>query len=130
MNTILISIRKRHLKNMMKGKKTWELRRTRPRIDPPFRVLCCVVGTGGSVEAAWICDRVACLSGADAKHIARLACLTPEEVREYKREGTLFGWHVQEGTLWDWKGLGIARHVTDYGIRRPPQSWRYVEAED
>ena len=130
MNTILISIRKRHLKNMMKGKKTWELRRTRPRIDPPFRVLCCVVGTGGSVEAAWICDRVACLSGADAKHIARLACVTPEDVRQYRLHGPLYGWHIQEGTLWDWKGLGIARHITDYGIRRPPQSWRYVEAED
>lgn len=130
MKTVLISIKKRHLNNMLKGKKKWELRRTKPRLEPPFRVLCCVSGTCGSVEAAWICDKVVPLSYRDARHVAALGYVTIEEAGEYQRRGPLFGWHVQEGTLWDWKGLGIAKHITDYGIRTPPQSWRYVEDED
>ena len=125
--TIMLTIRKRHLNHMRQGVKGWELRKTRPRIKPPFRVLCCVSGTAGSVEAAWICDSVVSLNGADVNHVARIACVTPEEVRAYRREGDLYGWHIQDGTFRDWKAEGIPKHITDFSIRRPPQSWCYAE---
>lgn len=126
MITIMITIRKRHLNNMRKGVKPYELRLTRPKVSPPFRVLCCVSGTGGAVEAAFTCPACPELTCPDGK-IAELGHITVEEVRSYRREGTLYGWKVED--FEDWKAEGRAKHITDYGITRPPQSWCYVRRD-
>ncbi len=128
LETVLISIRARHLNNIRRGKKKYELRKSRPRVEPPFRVLCCVSGTAGTVEAEFVVDRVAFMTEAPAERIAQLACITPEEARAYRGEsGDLYGWHIMAHTLIDYKALGCERNVVDYGLKRPPQGFRYVD---
>lgn len=53
------------------------------------------------------------------------ACLTAEESLDYAgNKEFIFGWHISDLTIYDKpKDLG------DFGIKRPPQSWCYVEKE-
>ena len=125
MRTVMISIRARHLRDMREGRKLYELRKTRPNLTPPFRVLCCESGSGGEVKAAFICDACPEMTKKDTGVIAALACIKPEEVRRYRGDGRLYGWRVKE--FEDWAAVGRTRHVIDFGLKRPPQSWCYVE---
>lgn len=58
--------------------------------------------------------------------VAEMACLTLDEVRGYKGDHELYGWRVAPRSPVDYRALGIERHITDYGLERPPQGWCYV----
>lgn len=127
MKTVMISIKPRHLKDMREGRKLYELRKTRPNLTPPFRVLCCESGTGGEVRAAFTCDACPDMTWKAPTVTAALACIKPEEVRKYRGDGKLYGWRVKD--FEDWAAEGRTRHAIDFGLTRPPQSWCYVEGD-
>lgn len=119
MRTIIMSIRARHIRSILAGRKVWELRTTRPAQDPPFQVLLCQTGTCGRITAAFECSVVTEVTGLNDAEIARRACVTPEEVAGYRRDGRLYAWVIRGAHRLD-------AHTTDYGVDRPPRSWRYV----
>ena len=122
MTTIIMSIRGRHIRNMEAGRKRIEIRKSRPKGDPPFRVLLCQTGSGGNIVAAFTCAKVVELTCTDAE-IASLAAITEDEARGYHGERKLYGWQVE-----DFRRLKgeDASHIWDWGVTRAPQSWCYA----
>ena len=122
-----MSIRGRHLRNMEKGVKRHELRKTRPGIDLPCRVALCQTGSGGMVAAVFECPAILNAKYLSEGKLAKLAAITAEEARGYRAQGS--------GELWAWKAerfrdiRGRGLHVTDFGLARAPMSWAYAKAE-
>lgn len=100
----------------------------------------------GKVIGDFVCDKVvkydyqviACaeyeVNGADVKEELRYnagACLTAEEMYSYSKGKTLYGWHISDLKIYD-----KPRNLSEFGkvgfghevpLKRPPQSWQYVE---
>lgn len=131
MKSILISIHPEWCEKIFRGVKTVEVRKTAPKIEPPFKVyvyqtkhrgrniiaevLNAVYG-GGKVIGEFICDRVtkydpatiACVkwetNGGEVKEHLRYnagACLTAEEMFDYSKGKPLRGWHITSPKLYD-----------------------------
>lgn len=157
--------------------KTIEVRKTRPmKIRPPFPCLIyctidyenmyydvkrkCVLN--GKVIGEFICDVIVeypypfSYDKTDcADTLIQLGCLSIDEVWEYGKGKTLYGWHISDLKIYDEpKELSEFRTICKYGddypchicnkakrdnhnilycdntLKRPPQSWCYVEAEN
>ena len=50
--------------------------------------------------------------------------LDPEELEQYGKGAPLYGWQICDLQIY---GEGELRALSDFGIKRPPQSWCYVE---
>lgn len=128
MPTIIMTIKRRHLRNMESGIKRYELRKTLPKqVDgKPCRVLLCESGGGGDIVAEFIMDGWLDLTNADPMELARLGCITAAEAEGYRRKGRgkLYGWGVKDFRKYPMKDRPL--HINDIGLNRPPQSWQYV----
>lgn len=128
MPTIIMTIKRRHLRNMESGIKRYELRKTVPRLaaGQSCRVLLCESGGGGDIVAEFTADRFVNLTGADPVELARLACITAAEAEGYRKKGRgkLYGWGVKDFRKYPVRDRPL--HINDIGIDRPPQSWQYV----
>lgn len=135
---VLISIRPEWVRKIMSGQKTIEVRKTRPKITPPFK--CYIYKCGnGKVIGEFLCDEIININGAGRipSDAARPTCLEPAELHQYLGAATGFGWHISDLRVYDhtrdlWEFTGLRQ--TKYGlapgpITRPPQSWRYVGEE-
>lgn len=164
---VLISIRPEWCEKIIEGRKTLELRKTRPKLELPFK--CYIYCTDGplflrhsetvaygrkKVIGEFVCDAILChceMANADLAEAQALVCR--EKIREYAGEKEVFGWHISDLVVYD-KPRGLAefykngtlgneafcetvydgtRSYADYlftrAIRKPPQSWCYVEEE-
>lgn len=172
MKSVLISIKPKYCGLIANGKKTIELRKTRPKLETPFK--CYIYETKakcdvpqfvdedghvdyrgrGQVIGEFMCDEVfewhCGYDGRyDAKCRAPMTCLNYREMYAYGQGRTLYGWHISDMKIYDkpkelseFKGMCkymdrdcFACPYYDYGImdckartiKRPPQSWCYVE---
>lgn len=125
---ILMTIKRRHLRNMESGIKRYELRKTIPRVMnmKPIRVLLCESGGGGDIVAEFTANHFRDLTDADPMELARLACITAAEADGYRKKGRgkLYGWGVRNFRRYPVKDRPL--HINDIGLKRPPQSWQYV----
>ena len=48
-------------------------------------------------------------------------CLTEEQLYDYGKGKKLYGWHIASVQLYE-----IPVPLSDFGLKRPPQSWCYV----
>lgn len=113
---VLISIRPKWCEKIADGEKTIEVRKTRPKLETPFR--CYIYRTkgtvphiingkwvkievGGTVIGEFVCDRVTdifansrfWLNEDDVRH----TCLTADEIRTYANGANmLYGWHISD----------------------------------
>lgn len=192
MKAVLMSIHPQWCQKIFSGEKTIEVRRNRPKLEPPFTVyvyctkakniredglyllpndkelhlgckendlgFVCWEGDfrNGKVIGSFVCDRIDEIEP-DLEYYSdgydidddRLAetCLTREQLREYGKGVTLYGWHITDLKIYDKpKEFGEFRlcHKCEYGsiercnqhefscdgtykLSRPPQSWMYVE---
>lgn len=164
---VLISIRPKWCEKIVGGEKTIEVRKTRPKLETPFKCYiyctrakheyedyfvvecddhCCVSKDffgGGHVVCEFLCDtilpiQVECSSPAalGAGIEVPSTCLTDREILEYLGNGNQgFAWHISDmkiyGTpkkLSEFKGLRKTKFgYAPVDIKRPPQSWCYVE---
>ena len=157
---VLISIRPEWCEKIMSGQKTIEARKTRPKMNPPFK--CYIYKCGnGKVIGEFLCDEIININGAGRipSDIARPTCLEPAELHQYLGAAVGYGWHISNLKIYDtprelsefWRGCPeyselstncwICENVCGDGdetdcntngrlyLRRPPQSWRYVEEE-
>lgn len=138
-----MSIRPEWCQKIMAGQKTIEVRKTRPKMETPFR--CYIYQTGkGGVIGEFVCDEITSIDGAEriSSDIARHACLEPAEIHKYLGAAEGYGWHISDLRIYDapkalsefWAerlwNRGHNRCVCfgcwDYE-KRAPQSWQYVE---
>lgn len=52
-------------------------------------------------------------------------CLTYEEVVNYGRLATLYGWHISELVIYD-----TPKTLKEIGLKKAPQSWCYIKKEN
>ena len=118
---VLISIRPKWVEKIASGEKTIEVRKTRPKLDTPFKcyIYCTLpkyphedfIATnypmpqfygGGKVVGEFTCDRIYELAPLNhaPDDVEKQACLTREEIVNYLK-GTGYGWHISDFKLYD-----------------------------
>lgn len=125
MRTIIATIKPIHLNNIRRGAKHFEIRKTVPS-ELPFKVLCCESGSGGKIKAEFVCDFAKCEHTADVPDYVEDACISQIDALEYSKDCRVWFWHITE--MIDYcsaKGYKV-RNVSDFGLKRAPQSWQYV----
>ena len=134
---VLISIRPMWSQKIMSGQKTVEVRKTRPKMNPPFK--CYIYKCGnGKVIGEFLCDEI--IEDRTYGHneeFYRAACMSAYDAAAYAMQSPLYGWHISDlrvydhpRDLWEFTGLRQTRFGWEpVPITRPPQSWRYVEEE-
>lgn len=128
MKSVLISIRPKWCELIASGKKTVEVRKTRPKIDTPFKcyiyqtrkpVEVTFSGTGrhiseydrtywynersGKVIGEFVCDEISggYLLSPWGDFIQRQTCLTYDEIKTYGKDKPLFFWHISGLKIYD-----------------------------
>ena len=132
---VLISIRPMWSQKIMSGQKTVEVRKTRPKMDTPFK--CYIYKCGnGKVIGEFLCDEI--IEDRTYGHneeFYRAACMSAYDAAAYAMQSPMYGWHISDlrvydhpRDLWEFTGLRETKYGLAPGpITRPPQSWRYVE---
>lgn len=109
---VLISIRPEWCEKIADGEKTIEVRKTRPKLETPFRgYIYRTKGTvphiingkwvkievGGTVIGEFVCDKIYELAPLNhaPDDVEQMACLTREEIVQYLR-GVGYGWHISD----------------------------------
>ena len=177
---VMLSIRPKWCEKIASGEKTIEVRKTRPKLDTPFKAyIYCTMpdakdphnilelhGADGKIRKAnskvigeFTCERIALIAydGGELSSTTNAAfspatCLTQTEIIAYIGDkGHCYGWHIADLLIYDepreltefrracpnsWYCESCAMHWENNGtcgneslyIKRPPQSWCYVEA--
>lgn len=130
MKSVLMSIKPKWCELIANGKKTVEIRKTKPKLKTPFKVYiymtagdavypvsingapytCSNVG-GKVVIGEFVCDNIdefsvpypAYFSEIDSKteSIIKSACLTPMQVHGYNGVHTTYAWHISDLVIYD-----------------------------
>ena len=172
--SVLLSIRPRYCELIANGKKAIEVRKTRPKLETPFKcyiyctqgsnhlclmqnsdgvnlIACCNWKTalpfGGSISngkviGEFVCDFIVPMfkdSGGIYSGRVELACLSESDIHRYANGKQLNGWHISDLQIYD-KPMELSEfheptmptglRYEDDAIKRPPESWRYVEEYD
>lgn len=182
--SILQSIKPQYCELIASGKKTIEVRKTRPKLDVPFKVyIYCTkdrlltkshnngniylsenkyksalekagnVTLSGKVIGEYVCDKIIeyspyqMMDGYIIPFLQQaLCCLSQDELWQYGKGKTLYGWHISDLKIYDKpkelseffgackqpKGTDCSvcrdnREQSCWQLTHPPQSWCYVE---
>lgn len=128
MKAVLISIRPKWCKLIIEGKKTVEVRKTRPKLAPPFRCLIyCTAGTGRNTLNIPVDDRRVLEDWLDTgsmvcmncpignqkiigefvcdlilqNNVVGSTCLTDEEINRYVDGGNEYYWHISDLKIYE-----------------------------
>lgn len=172
---VLISIRPGWVEEILSGKKTLELRKTKPKLKTPFKCyIYCALGRGnafgevfgGLVVGEFVCDRIESVFGSAYLKMPESAfaesCLNMFQIDTYLDGKDGYFWHISDLKVYD-KPKRISQFTSicrfryedheclyrevlcncqkiDYNpdglvnvalctkkMKRPPQSWCYVE---
>lgn len=169
MESVLISIQPKWCELIANGKKTIEVRKTKPSIEIPFKcyIYCTSVKsiplneyvkihqtTGGKIDdwhgkviGEFFCRNIYDIecSSVDYNYFSQNGtCLSVQEFIRYCNGKDLYGWHISDLVIYDEpKAIDeFYRHDNTYDnafgyafedrtksvpLKRPPQSWCYVE---
>lgn len=137
--SVLLSIKPKWCELIAIGKKTIEVRKTRPKYEPPFKVyIYCAKGNvdlshysgldgvkNGRVIGEFVCERIlpiVMFDGLVDYVDCELSCLSAKEIIEYSGGKKLYGWRISNLVIYN-----KPRELSSFGLSRPPQSWCYVE---
>ncbi len=128
MMSVLLSIRPKWCELIASGKKTIEVRKTRPRLEMPFRCYMYetkarsdmptfvdedghVLYTGrGEVIGEFVCDKISeigfspwshCEYVSDIENLHEASCLNFDEMFSYLEDGNGYGWHISNLKIYD-----------------------------
>lgn len=138
---VLISIRPKWVDKIMNGQKILEVRKTKPKLDLPFKcyiyqsgknLLKAVYGSEFSkndfVVGEFTCDRIeeykySDCGGCDIDDETLLETMLEwDEINIYANGKSIFCWHISDLKIYD-----EPKELSDFGLKRSPQSWQYVE---
>lgn len=118
---VMLSICPRWVQKIANGEKTIEVRKTRPKLNTPFKcyIYCTLpkyphedfIATdyprpqfygGGKVVGEFTCDRIYGLAPLNhaPDDVEQQACLTREEIVQYLK-GVGYGWHISNLKIYD-----------------------------
>ena len=161
MKAVLLSVRPQWCELIANGKKTIEVRKTRPKLDTPFKVyiyqtkpkdrLITILrdgdenygegywsGRNQKVIGEFICDCILPIYPPFGNKTDG-TCLSAPEMYQYAENKTLYGWHISALQIYDKPKelnefhkpiMPTGLRYEDDAIKRPPQSWAYVEEYD
>lgn len=148
---VLISIRPEWVKKILAGEKTPEVRKTRPKMETPFKchIYCTNSGVAmgmwgkhGKVVGEFVCDKIDCVDipypafmGKLDKHWTEDSCCTYYQLHRYFYHDRAYFWHISNLKIYDDpkqlnEFMGLRKTKFGYApveIKRTPQSWCYVE---
>lgn len=156
---VLISIRPDWVEKILSGEKTLEVRKTRPKLEAPFKVyiyctagnlsyevsngMMCNISGGKLVVGEFVCDKIDCVDipypafmGKLDKHWTEDSCCTYYQLHRYFYHDRAYFWHISGLKVYDnpleLTAFRKPEHPTglryeEDAIKRPPQSWCYVE---
>ena len=114
MKSILMSIQPKWVKKIVNGEKTIEVRKTRPKLETPFKVyIYCtkgkevlvtdkVVSWTKEVIGEFVCDEIVTdTAGQFADRFHDRGKLTLDEQRKYGGNKPLHGWHISDLKIYD-----------------------------
>ena len=118
MKAVLISIRQEWCSLIASGQKTIEVRKTKPKLDTPFKVyIYCTKSKkktridwidkalgGGMVIGEFVCDRIDYTTKDNIKTISEASCVPVADLWEYGRKSSaygLIGWHISELVIYE-----------------------------
>lgn len=138
---VMLSIRPKWCEKIVSGEKTIEVRKTRPKLDTPFKcyIYCTLpkyphedfIATdyprpqfygGGKVVGEFTCERIALIAydGGELSSTTNAAfspatCLTQSEIIAYIGDkGRCYGWHMSDLRIYDTpRNLSEFRRATD-----------------
>lgn len=146
---VLISIKPKWCKLIASGEKTIEVRKTKPKLKPPFK--CYIYCTkdknnhfwtgkrysyaddrghnafdkdgNGKVIGEFTCDTfvIDITYGRDPLYCGA-ACMNAIDVAAYALNYPKYGWHIADLKIYD-----EPIELSEFGLKRPSQSWCYVE---
>ncbi len=110
MKAVLISIQPKWCELIASGKKTVEVRKTKPKLETPFKVYIyctkakplfeqsafCNDIANGKVIGEFVCDRIT-----KGNFYLKDACLTSEEYNAYCPYGAPYAWHITDLVIYD-----------------------------
>ena len=118
MKAVLISIQPKWVEKIASGKKTIEVRKTRPKLKTPFKVyIYCTygnpkdnycLGKRGKVIGEFVCDNIL-HSNENAfignkpltQYVLKSSCLTMEEINQYRQGKNIYAWHISNLVIYD-----------------------------
>lgn len=148
---VLISIQPKWCELITSGKKTVEVRKSRPKLETPFKVYiyCTLQGSNeffkntlngniskwnkgnwgfkkGKVIGEFVCDTFVLdkTFGHDPLFNGA-ACMSEIDVAWYCCQSPMYGWHISDLKIYD-----RPRELSEFKVTRPPQSWCYVEERE
>ena len=139
MRAVLISIQPKWCELIASGKKTVEVRKTKPKIETPFK--CYIYETQGKrvrlsrffwgyegtskVIGEFICNEITVADYGSYCVLPKSKTMIDElDLLDYANEKAVYGWHISDLVIYDKpRGLG------EFNLTSPPQSWCYVESE-
>ena len=120
MKAVLISIQPKWCELIALGKKTVEVRKTKPKLETPFKCyIYCTKGEtiyhprdifgnkalNGKVIGEFVCS---CMTGLKADNMVQAyynntkeTCLTDEEIKKYANGKKLYYWHISDLVIYD-----------------------------
>lgn len=166
MKEVLISIRPEWVEKIMSSNKTVEVRKTRPKIETPFKCyIYCTKGMelwgDGTAETWWgiapdedidevirlnptltqlngkvigefVCNFITHSNEhlfdenkITMQKLMKSSCLSFEEINNYRGDKNIFAWYISDLKIYD-----KPKQLSEFGLKRPPQSWCYVEKKD
>ena len=115
MKAVMISIQPKWVEKIANGEKTIEVRKTAPQEVPFKAYIYCTIGNGvkgdylvpsgiqcGKVIGEFLCDKVYMSLVGYMKNepcywdILNGSCLTKDEIMNYGKWKTLYGWHISD----------------------------------
>ena len=108
---VMLSIRPKWCEKIASGEKTIEVRKTRPKLETPFKVYIYCTQSGvalgawgkhGKVIGEFTCDRIYWLAPLNhaPEDVEQQACLTREEIVRYLK-GVGYGYHISDLRIYD-----------------------------
>ena len=101
MKSVLISIRSEWCQKIVSGQKTIEVRRTRPKMNPPFKCYIYKCGSG-KVIGEFLCNKI--IEDRTYGHneeFYRAACMSACDVAAYAMQSPMYGWHISNLKIYD-----------------------------
>ena len=167
---VLLSIKPKYCELIASGKKTVEVRKTRPKIPTPFKCyiyctkpkmitkyvfkpedypeymrpektvfckvpdasspFCSPVNGNSKVIGEFVCDKIItvdCDSAApfdkeSGKYIDKETCLSRDDFVKYTGFIMAYGWHISDLKIYD-----TPKELSEFSLKRAPQSWCYAQ---
>ena len=144
MKSVLISIQPKWCELIANGKKTVEVRKTKPKLETPFKVyIYCTKGEtiylprdifgnnalNGKVIGEFVCDAIIrnC-EMANADIAEQQGCIKREKLLKYAGDKEIYGWHISDLVIYD-KPKELSEFRTLCKYRNNDGSCQYTKVE-